>query len=72
MYVAGWIWSGGCESNECVSKAVWIERLKGEGLKNDYMAAIIWNGEHGLETWRVNKSRVGGKGFRIMEDIVKS
>jgi hypothetical protein len=57
--------------NVCM-KAVWIERLKGDGLKNDYMAAIIWNGEHGLETWRVNKARVGGKGFQIMEDIVRS
>jgi hypothetical protein len=57
--------------NVCM-KAVWIERLKGEGLKNDYMAAIIWNGEHGLEAWRVNRARVEGKGFRITEDIVKS
>jgi hypothetical protein len=57
--------------NVCM-KAVWIERLKGEGMDNDYIAAVIWSGEHGQETWRVRKSGVEGEGFPIMEDIMKN
>jgi hypothetical protein len=57
--------------NLCM-KATWIERWKRELPNMDYMAAIMWSGANGHETWSLNTLGVRGKGLMLMEDIVKS
>ncbi len=60
-----------CMMNVCI-KASWIEKWKRENMDNDYMAATIWSNRDALDSWRIVKSRVTGKGLPIMEDIVEN
>jgi hypothetical protein len=53
-------------------KASWIERWKRESTNVDYMAAVAWKSIHVMDVNDIKLEHVTGKGFPIMEDIVKA
>jgi hypothetical protein len=57
--------------NVCV-KASWMDRWKREAESPDILSMIVWNGNMGMETWKINNRSVVNKGLPIMEDILKS
>jgi hypothetical protein len=57
--------------NICV-KASWMDRWKREAESPDMLSMIVWNGNFGMETWKINSKSVVNTGLPIMEDILKS